>query len=123
MLHSPEMKSEARRFFYYYSYFLWYIFNILEIFTKKYLFGSQFFILSLLYFLSHNIRDIIKARGLSRIFLQYHEEKLYRINCIYYFFFAGSGGILLGYILTSSCDGKFHGAQSFSCSFAQQLQL
>ena len=73
-------------------------------------------------FFESQYKDIIKARGLSRIFLQYHEENLYRISCIYYFF-AGSGGILLGYILTSSCDGKFYGAQSFSCSFAQQLQL
>ena len=38
-------------------------------------------------FFESQYKDIIKARGLSRIFLQYHEENLYRINCIYYFFF------------------------------------
>ena len=89
---------------------------------KIFIWQSVFHSFSSLFFESQ-YKDVIKARGLSRIFLQYREEKLYRINCIYYFFFAGSGGILLGYILTSSCDGKFHGAQSFSCSFAQQLQL
>ena len=53
---------------------------------KNFIRQSVFHSFSSLFFESQ-YKDIIKARGLSRIFLQYREEKLYRINCIYYYFF------------------------------------
>ena len=73
---------------------------------KNFIRQSVFHSFSSLFFESQ-YKDIIKARGLSRIFLQYREEKLYSINCIYYFFLQGVAESCLAIFLPALVMGNF----------------
>ena len=74
--------------------------------AKIFIRQSVFHSFSSLFFESQ-YKDIIKARGLSWIFLQYREEKLYRINCIYYFFLQGVAESCLAIFLPALVMGNF----------------
>ena len=105
MLHSPEMKSEARRFFYYYSYFLWYIFNILEIFTKN--FYSVFHSFSSLFFESQ-YKGYNKSKRFISNFSTISWRKLVK-NKLYllFFFLQGVAESCLAIFLPALVMGNF----------------